>query len=288
MRYLIIGGTGSLGKATIKALYRQNPQSDITVMSRDELKQKNLLAKYSSLKFAIGDVRDERSVLSVIDGYDTVFHFAAMKHVDTCEQNLYECHQINLQGTINVVNAIIKSKPQYAVFCSTDKAVLPINAYGYCKAFSEKYWLSKNSADKTIFSAFRWGNICHSRGSVLHLFADTLKNHKMVNITDQRMTRFWTHIDDVVEFMLAGYKSGHPEIMIPEMKAASVIRMAEAVAHVIGVKEYKVNIKGIRDGEKLHECLYTSHTRCLNSDDAPQFEFDELCNLVARGLESGS
>jgi UDP-N-acetylglucosamine 4,6-dehydratase len=284
MSYLIIGGTGTLGKATISAIYKRDPRAQISILSREELKQKNLQAKFPLIKCIIGDIRDLRK--ESVAGFESVFHFAAMKHVDICEQNLYECQAINMQGTMNVAHALTGSSTKYAVFCSTDKAVLPVNAYGHCKAFSEKYWHSRNNiADSaTIYNVFRWGNVMGSRGSVVHAFAESLKKDGIVRITDPSMTRFWIHIDDVANFMLDNYKINHGETVLPGMKAASITAVAEAVARTLGLKEYRVEYTGTRDGEKIHECLWSSHEECVRSDTAEQFTMDELISLVERSL----
>jgi len=284
MSYLIIGGTGTLGYATIAAIYRREPSAQISIISREELKQKKLVEKFPLVKCIIGDVRDLRKE-SVV-GYESVFHFAAMKHVDICEQNLYECQAINLQGTMNVAHALTGSSAKYAVFCSTDKAVLPVNAYGHCKAFSEKYWQSRNNiADSAcIYNVFRWGNVMGSRGSVVHAFAKSLKNDRIVRVTDARMTRFWIHIDDVAEFMLDNYKLRFGEPILPGMKAASICAVADAVAQVLGITEYKMEFTGVRDGEKIHECLWSSHEDCIRSDNADHFSVSELRDLVKRSL----
>lgn len=281
---LLVGGTGTLGRALLKKLNN----NQVLVFSRDELKQHELRHEFPGVETMIGDIRDPKSVDRAMIGINKVFHVAALKHVDVLEKNPYEAHQTNVIGTMNVAEAALRNKVQDFYFTSTDKAVLPINVYGMTKAIAERYLLNQNKdiPFSTTFKVFRWGNIVGSRGSAVNLFAKTLKEQGKVYITDERMTRFWMRIEDAVDFMLDHKPVNWNETQFINMKAAPVLKMAEAVACILGIDKFDVEICGIRPGEKLHECLYSSHNECVRSDTAPQLSLDELCEMVGPLLEA--
>lgn len=282
MTVVIIGGTGTLGRELAKQLLWADHEAKITIFSRDELKQQEMRSAFPSLRFVIGDVRDREAVDRVVAGADTVFHVAALKHVDVCERNVQEAVKTNVIGTFNVADASVAAGVRHVVFSSTDKGVLPINAYGHTKALGERYLMQLNDAQETTkFSVFRWGNVIGSRGSVIHSFRQSLADAKTICLTHPDMTRFWIHIEDAVGFMLATYeKAPLDRVMIPEMKASKVSRLAGAIAKASGVPKYKVDIVGIRPGEKIHEQLESNHDYCLRSDTAPQYSDDELFAMV--------
>jgi UDP-N-acetylglucosamine 4,6-dehydratase len=282
MKHVIIGGTGTLGTCLTEKLLEA--KHDIVVFSRDELKQQEMKKRFPDVRYVLGDIRDKRSLVPVLQGADTVFHVAALKHVDVLEDNPTEAIKTNVLGTINVAEAAIESRVKHVVFSSTDKAVLPINVYGMTKAISERYLLSQNQKQAlTKFAVYRWANVLGSRGSVVHFFAKTLKEQGAVNVTDSRMTRFWIHIEDAVEYMLSTYKKASTvEPMIPEMKSASVMRLANAIAKSMGKERFTINFVGTRPGEKLHECILSSHDYCLRSDTADQYTDAELVKMVKR------
>jgi len=282
MKNLLIGGTGTLGKALLRQLKGQ----DVTVLSRDELKQIRLKEEYPDVKFKLGDVRSPE-IRHIIRGKDAVFNLAAIKHVPVAEENQRENIAINLMGAVNVADICEDEKVGYSVFSSTDKAQSPFNVYGAAKMLSENYYLYKNrDYVSTRFSAFRWGNISGSRGSVVHLFAKTLREEHKVYITDNRMTRFWLSIDDVAEFMVRNFETASMDApMIPTMKAAPVVMLARAVAHVLNIKNYELKEIGIRRGEKLHETMISTHDYCMRSDTHDQFTFPELCEMAEKGLQ---
>jgi len=289
MRYLIIGGTGSLGEAFIDCVWKREHDLDVTSLSREELKQINLRKKFPFVKTVIGDVKDEYSLEKHIKNADAVFNFAALKHVDICEDNQAESFKNNLLGAMNVADLCERYDIAYSVFSSTDKAVLPINVYGFHKGAAERYYMEKNAArSTTCYSVFRWGNVCGSRGSVVHKFKDTLTREKAVYITHEEMTRFWIDIKEVAVFMYDNFKLPTNDVAhIPAMKSSSVIDLASAVAKVLNISDYKTFISGIRRGEKIHEVLQSEHERfggCIRSDTAPKFTFPELCDLVERTL----
>lgn len=280
-KILIVGGTGTLGKALLSII---PISSEITVLSREEIKQQQLKRLFPKVKFVIGDIRDYESLKPHFLGKTTVFHLAAMKHVDVAEENPEEAIKINLLGSLNVAKACIESNVGYCAFSSTDKAVLPINTYGMCKGVSEKYYFHLNKTqDITRFSVFRWGNVLGSRGSVLHSFLESLKTKKEVNITDARMTRFWVDIKDVARFILDRYEDApKDEALIPPMKASRVIKLAELCARSLGLNNYKINYTGIRPGEKIHECLRSEHDFCVRSDTIEHYSDEEILEMIER------
>lgn len=283
MKHLVIGGTGTLGSAVIAKLY-SNPDIELTCLSRDELKQQQLKARFPRVRFMVGDIRDRDRVAEAMNGVETAYLVAALKHVDVLEDNVGEAIKTNVLGVINVAEAAVQAGVRHVVFSSTDKAVLPINTYGMTKGISERYLLSLNRRqDATKFSVFRWGNVAGSRGSVINTFAESLKAGNGVRITDSRMTRFWIHIDDAVEYLLSTYRSAAGDrAMIPPMRAALVTDIAAVMAKILGVKQPGVVVTGLRAGEKIHECLESSHNHCVRSDTAEQFSKKDLEVLLRR------
>jgi UDP-N-acetylglucosamine 4,6-dehydratase/5-epimerase len=287
---VVLGGTGTLGTAILHHLQQNSTDCHVTVVSRDEQKQQAMKSSFPEVTFKIGDIRNYDSVMDALRDEDIVFHVAAMKHIDLVEDNLEEAFKTNVLGSFNVGRAAIERQVKSVIFSSTDKAVLPINAYGMMKALSEKYFLdlSLNSylPSSPYFYVMRWGNVCGSRGSAVHLFAKTLEQEGRVYITDRRMTRFWIPIEDAVKFMFANLNQGifPTEVLYPEMKAASVERVAAAIARIKGITDYQVKEVGLRKGEKIHECLESNHEFCIRSDTAPQFTDDELDAMLRRVL----
>jgi UDP-N-acetylglucosamine 4,6-dehydratase len=282
MKYVIVGGTGTLGTCLIESL--SDLENEIVCFSRDELKQQQLKTKYPHVRYVIGDIRDKYSLRPVLQGADTVFHVAALKHVDVLEANPTEAIKTNVLGTINVAEAALEGGAKHVVFSSTDKAVLPINTYGMTKAISERYLLDLNTKQSaTRFAVYRWGNVLGSRGSVIQSFAKALRDDGHIKVTDPRMTRFWIHIEDAVDFMLETYRSADLNApMIPKMKAASVMDLAEAMAKIVDRKDMKVSFCGLRPGEKIHETIISSHEYCLRSDNAEKLSPLELEAMLRR------
>ena len=256
---LIIGGTGTLGKELIRQLYKK---SNIVCLSRCELKQKELSFYFPKVKYILGDIRDSNSLERAFDispKFDCVFLVAALKHIDILEKNIEESVKTNILGTINVINACKKFGSSMLVFSSTDKAVDPINCYGYSKALSEKLVLQNNDQEKLKTYVFRWGNILGSRGSVVPYFVECLKAGKPIPVTDPRMTRFWLKIEDAVTFVLTTIKKEKPGLYLPPVKAASVIKVISTLAKMMKIKKYRTVYVGKRNGEKLHERLRSEH-----------------------------
>lgn len=290
MRTVIIGGTGTLGKELTRQLIKKSKEP-VVIFSRDELKQKEMASEFKSdqVSYVLGDVRDRKALSRVFRENDTVFHVAAIKHVDTCELNPEECINTNVFGTVNVADIAMEKHVAYVAFSSTDKAVDPINIYGMCKGISEKILLNRNTQGKTRFSVFRWGNVLGSRGSVIAPFIDSLISKSTVNLTHADMTRFWIPIDQAVKFMLEQYKSAPADaVLIPPIKAAPVADVAASIARILNVGDYKTVIIGKRPGEKLHEMLRSvTESKPLWSATAPKLtpdELDAMIKPIVRGM----
>lgn len=274
-KYFIIGGTGTLGEAFTRKAISLGHQ--VTCYSRCELKQKELIAKIPSperLKCVVGDVRDLRALTRAMVGHSAVFLFAALKHVDTLEANPEEAFKTNVQGTINALDAAEACGVKNFVFSSTDKAVDPVNAYGYSKALAEKIIQARTGPMSC--KIYRWGNVIGSRGSVIPQFVEQLKKPKpVVTFTNLSMTRFWIKIEEAVEFIFKTFEDKKSaQILIPALKAAPVVQVVDAIAHILGVDNYTPKVVGIRPGEKLHECLMSVHYGKIESKD-PKHLFNQ-------------
>ena len=285
MSVLIAGGTGTLGTVLMRRLSLKGEK--VICLSRDEQKQQALKKEFPSVRFVIGDIRDEGSLNKIIDPISAVFHVAALKHVDALEADEDEAIKTNYYGTRNLAYWAIKRRVPQFVFSSTDKAVSPLNMYGMSKAQAENLLFRLNKEQVgTNFSVYRWGNVLGSRGSALHSFVKTLMEDGSINITDPAMTRFWILIDEAVDYMLGNYRDVKNAPKIPEMKAALTTEMARAVAYCMGVESYETKIIGKRPGEKIHECIFSSHEFCIRSDTAKRFDFQELVALVRVALNA--
>jgi len=288
-KFVVVGGTGTLGQALIRRILL-NEDDHVICISRDELKQKAVKAEIGSprVSFVLGDVRDKDSMRHSIIGSHAVFHVAALKHIDSVEENPMEGMKTNVMGTANVADLVMKHRVPYMVFSSTDKAVEPINIYGMTKAISERHLFNLNKSHVGgAFSVFRWGNVLGSRGSVLHSFALSLKQRKTIDLTHPQMTRFWIPIDEAARFMLENYTTApRDRACIPEMKGCSVLLLAEATAEVLGVKKYVTKFIGMRVGEKLAEVIHVTDTERVTSDNIKQFTKTELVTLIKPMLEA--
>lgn len=274
---LILGGTGTLGTALIKKLYGKNR---ITVLSRNEHKHQEMKREYPQVKFVLGDIRDYESIESHFQNQEVIFHVAAFKMLDHLELNPLECIKTNIIGSQNVAKAAMYWGVPFVMFSSTDKAVSPINTYGFCKATSEKLFLHYNkSQSKTLFSVYRWGNVCASQGSAIPFFVNCLKNGLEVPITNREMTRFWIRIEDAVDFIVSSFMKDEvrDNVQIPKgMKSAKVLDIVHALSKLLNIKGYKTKIVGLRPGEKIHELLDINYS----SKTAPKYSEEELFNLL--------
>lgn len=259
---LITGGTGSFGNAVLRNFINTDIK-EIRIFSRDELKQDDMRKKHNNgkLKFYLGDVRDVNSLEDAIRGVDYIFHAAALKQVPSCEFYPMQAVQTNVIGTENVLNTAIKYKIKNVVILSTDKAVYPINAMGISKAMMEKVALAKSrniEASETIICCTRYGNVMASRGSVIPLFIDQIRNNKEITVTDPHMTRFMMSLDDAVELVMFAFRNGaQGDIFVQKAPAASVGLLANTLKNMLGKPNHKINVIGTRHGEKLYETLLT-------------------------------
>lgn len=257
---LITGGTGSFGNAVLNRFLNTDHFSEIRIFSRDEKKQDDMRKRLNSskLKFYIGDVRDLSSVETAVKGVDYIFHAAALKQVPSCEFFPLEAVKTNILGTDNVLTAAEKHEVKKVVVLSTDKAAYPINAMGMSKAMMEKVMVAKSrnlDDSKTIFCGTRYGNVMASRGSVIPLFIEQMKNNKPLTITDANMTRFMMTLEDAVDLVLYAFENGKQgDLFVQKSPAATIQVLAQAV-----IELYKSNstiqVIGTRHGEKLYETL---------------------------------
>jgi UDP-N-acetylglucosamine 4,6-dehydratase len=267
---MVTGGTGSFGNKFVEIMLRKYRPRRLVIFSRDELKQSEMIARFSdpSLRFFVGDVRDRERLERAMHGVDVVFHAAALKQIPSCEYNPFEAIQTNVMGTKNVIDAAIDQGVKRVVAISTDKAVNPINLYGATKLCAEKLAVQGNAyghARGTLFGVVRYGNVIGSRGSVIPLFRDQRASGK-VTVTDPAMTRFWLRLEQGVEFVVrcAGQMQGG-EIFVPKIPSMRIMDLVNAVA-----PGCKVEVIGIRPGEKLHEIL-------ISEDESRQaHEFDDM------------
>jgi UDP-N-acetylglucosamine 4,6-dehydratase len=253
---LITGGTGSFGKKLTRILLDEYNPEKVIVFSRDELKQHEMRTSgYNApnLRYFIGDVRDLERMKRAFEGVDVVIHAAALKQVPACEYNPMEAIKTNILGSSNVIDAALDTGVERVVALSTDKAVNPVNLYGATKLAAEKLFVQSNAyagGRETRFSCVRYGNVVGSRGSIVPLFLRQRENGE-VTVTDDRMTRFWISLEQGVRFVIRCTEQMYGgEVFVPKIPSMSIIDLAKIIA-----PEAKVNVIGIRPGEKLHEVL---------------------------------
>lgn len=257
---LITGGTGSFGKAFVATVLKKYKPKKLIIYSRDELKQFEMHRlfdekTYPVIRYFIGDVRDRERLYRAFDGVDVVIHAAALKQVPTAEYNPMEAIKTNVLGASNVIDAAIDRNVKTVVALSTDKAVNPVNLYGATKLCSDKLFVAANNyagSHGTRFSVVRYGNVVGSRGSVIPFFLDAKKTG-IIPITDKRMTRFWITLPQAVDFVLRSLEMMEGgEIFVPKIPSMNIIDLAKAAA-----PDCKMEVVGIRPGEKLHEVMVT-------------------------------
>ncbi|MDP8257947.1 MAG: polysaccharide biosynthesis protein [Candidatus Aadella gelida] len=259
---LITGGTGSFGNVVIKR-FLDTGVKEVRIFSRDEKKQDDMRITYHNdkLKFYIGNVRDYDSVYSAMHGVDYVFHAAALKQVPSCEFFPVEAVRTNILGTENVLNAAISKNVKKVIALSTDKAVYPINAMGMSKALMEKIVVAKSrnlNDNETIICCTRYGNVMASRGSVIPLFIDQIRNNKQITITNPKMTRFMMSLDQAVDLVLFAFKNGqNGDIFVQKAPAVIIELLATTLKNVLKKPDHEVKVIGTRHGEKLYETLVT-------------------------------
>jgi|TARA_B110000196_G_C21083510_1_gene633736 UDP-N-acetylglucosamine 4,6-dehydratase len=267
---LITGGTGSFGNEVLKSFLKTKVK-EIRVFSRDEKKQDDMRKEYGDdrLQFYIGDVRDSSSIRSAIHDVDFVFHAAALKQVPSCEFHPIEAVKTNILGTENILNASIDAKVKKVVCLSTDKAVYPINAMGLSKSLMEKVLIAKSreGGTKTIICGTRYGNVMGSRGSVIPLFLDQVRDSKPLTITNPDMTRFIMSLKDAVDLVVYAFLHGNPgDIFVQKSPASSIGDLLEAVRIITNSPDHKIDVIGTRHGEKLYESLISSEEMMMTED----------------------
>lgn len=272
---LITGGTGSFGNAVLERFINSDLK-EIRIFSRDEKKQDDMRHLYNNpkLKFYIGDVRDIATIRPVMQGVDFIFHAAALKQVPSCEFFPLEAVKTNVIGTDNVLTAAIDAGVQRVVCLSTDKAAYPINAMGTSKAMMEKIIVAKArnvDPEKTKICCTRYGNVMCSRGSVIPLFIEKIKNGLPLTITEGSMTRFIMNLNEAVDLVLYAFENGSQgDLFVQKADACTIDVLTQAIKELFGVPDYPTQIIGIRHGEKLYETLLTNE-ECSRAIDCGDF-----------------
>ena len=261
---LITGGTGSFGKMFTKLILSQFPEvKKLVIFSRDEQKHFQMSQefpedKFPAIRYFIGDVRDNKRLISAFEGINVVIHAAAMKHVHLAEYNPMECIKTNINGAENVIYASLQCGVKHVVALSTDKAAAPINLYGATKLTSDKLFIAANNVKGSRdinFSIVRYGNVMGSEGSVMPFFLNKKKSgFKYLPITDPKMTRFNISLEDGCKMVFYAIENAWGgEVFIPKLPSYKITDVATAIAPELDQK-----IVGIRPGEKLHEEMITS------------------------------
>ena len=277
---MITGGTGSFGNTVLRR-FLETDIGEIRVFSRDEKKQDDMRHEFQQkypevadkLKFYIGDVRDLQSVKNAMHGVDYIFHAAALKQVPSCEFFPIEAVKTNVIGTDNVLTAAIDEGVKCVICLSTDKAAYPVNAMGTSKAMMEKVVVAKSrtvSPEKTKICCTRYGNVLCSRGSVVPLWIDQIREGKPITITEPSMTRFVMSLEEAVDLVLFAFENGESgDILVQKAPACTIEVLAEAVKELFA-PETEIKVIGIRHGEKMYETLLTNE-ECANAFDMGDF-----------------
>jgi len=267
---LITGGTGSFGNTVMKRLLHTDIK-EIRIFSRDEKKQDDMrkLYKKANLKFYIGDVRDLASVKNAMHGVDYIFHAAALKQVPSCEFFPLEAVKTNVLGTDNVLTIAIEYGVKKVICLSTDKAVYPINAMGISKAMMEKVFVAKSKTvdpNKTLICGTRYGNVMASRGSVIPLFIEQIKNGQPLTVTNPNMTRFLMNLEDAIELIIFALENAETgDIMVQKAPASTIGDLAQAIKELFNA-DNEIKIIGTRHGEKVYETLLTKEEYLVAKD----------------------
>ena len=267
---LITGGTGSFGNAVLKK-FLDTDIKEIRIFSRDEKKQDDMrrIYKNDKIKYYLGDVRDINSVRNAMHGVDLIFHAAALKQVPSCEFFPLEAVKTNVIGTDNVLTAAIEYGVKKVICLSTDKAAYPINAMGISKAMMEKVFIAKSrtvSPEKTIICGTRYGNVMASRGSVIPLFVEQIKNGRPLTVTNPKMTRFLMSMDEAIELVIYAFQHAQAgDIMVKKAPSSTIGDLALAIKEVFNA-DNEIKIIGTRHGEKQHETLLTKEEYLVAED----------------------
>ena len=276
---MITGGTGSFGNAVLNRFLRTDI-GEIRIFSRDEKKHDDMRHEYQvkypdvahKIKFYIGDVRSLQSCKSAMPGVDYIFHAAALKQVPSCEFFPMEAVKTNVIGTDNVLTAAIEAGVKAVICLSTDKAAYPINAMGITKAIEEKIAVAKSRySGGTKICCTRYGNVMCSRGSVIPLWIDQIRNGNPITLTEPTMTRFIMSLEEAVDLVLFAFEHGqNGDILVQKAPACTIQTQAEAVCELFGGRKEDIKVIGIRHGEKLYETLLTNE-ECAKAEDLGDF-----------------
>lgn len=276
---MITGGTGSFGNAVLNRFLKTDI-GEIRIFSRDEKKQDDMRHDFQArmpevadkIKFYIGDVRDLQSVRAAMPGVDYIFHAAALKQVPSCEFFPMEAVRTNVIGTENVLTAAIEEGVESVICLSTDKAAYPINAMGITKAIEEKVAVAKSRmSGKTKICCTRYGNVMCSRGSVIPLWIEQIKQGNPITLTEPSMTRFIMSLEEAVDLVLFAFEHGeNGDLLIQKAPACTIKTQAEAVCELFGGKKEDTKVIGIRHGEKMYETLLTNE-ECAKAVDMGNF-----------------
>jgi len=283
--FLITGGTGSFGTAMVERLLKSDI-AEIRIISRDEKKQHDMRIRYKSekLRFFIGDVRDITSLEDAFSKVDYIFHAAAIKQVPTAEFFPLEAVKTNILGTQNVIDVAIKNQVKKVVCLSTDKAAYPINAMGISKSMMERVALSKvrsNNNKETSIIITRYGNVIGSRGSVIPLFIDQIRNGQNLTITHPEMTRFLMSLEEAIDLVLKSIEIGNPgDLFVYKSPSSNILNIAKSICEIMSTDE-RISYIGLRHSEKMHETLLTREEYAIAEDLGEYFRVP----LDIRGLD---
>ena len=276
---MITGGTGSFGNAVLNRFLKTDI-AEIRIFSRDEKKQDDMRHEYQAkmpevaykIKFYIGDVRNKSTLKTAMRGVNYIFHAAALKQVPSCEFFPMEAVKTNVIGTDNVLDVAIDSGVECVICLSTDKAAYPINAMGISKALEEKIAVAKSrNSLNTKICCTRYGNVMCSRGSVIPLWIDQIRNGNPITLTEPKMTRFIMSLEEAVDLVLFAFEHGeNGDILVQKAPACTIQTQAEAVCELFGGKKEDIKVIGIRHGEKMYETLLTNE-ECAKAVDMGDF-----------------
>lgn len=276
---MITGGTGSFGNAVLNRFLKTDI-GEIRIFSRDEKKQDDMRHEFQTkmpdvaekISFYIGDVRDINSVKNAMHDVDYIFHAAALKQVPSCEFFPVEAVKTNVLGTENVLQAAIDEGVETVICLSTDKAAYPVNAMGTSKAMMEKVIVAKSrTTKKTKICCTRYGNVMCSRGSVIPLWIDQIRNGNPITLTEPTMTRFIMSLEEAVDLVLFAFEHGESgDILVQKAPACTIQTQAEAVCELFGGRKEDIKVIGIRHGEKMYETLLTNE-ECAHAIDMGKF-----------------
>lgn len=278
-KVLVIGGTGSWGSELIRQLVNNYNPSEIRVFSRGEHKQVEMRHTYNQNKnihYIVGDVRDQEAVELAMKKIDIVFNLAALKHVPVCEENVWEAIKTNIHGVHNIITSAIKNEVNVVVQVSTDKAVDPLNLYGFTKGCAEKLITSANYSHakppKTKFVCVRGGNVLSTTGSVIPLFKYLIKKHNKVTITDKLMSRYIMRLTQAIQLVLkAATESVGGEVFVMKMPGIKIVDLADVMIDSLGDKNTKIEYSGIRPGEKMYEVLVSKNESPRTVEDGDYY-----------------